>query len=112
MRYLLRGWKLSLDGAETGWFGPAPQQLNLHPTCPACPFEQVSSAMPPPSSPNPSTLAVPFTDIKSHPYLKEIQLLCQTFSQVHIDLGTRGENISTRPRHSNRISGSHRLDLD
>lgn len=70
MRYLLRGWKLSLDGAETGWFGPAPQQLNLHPTCPACPFEQVSSAMPPPSSPNPSTLAVPFTDIKSHPYLE------------------------------------------
>lgn len=89
MRYLLRGWKLSLDGAETGWFGPAPQLLNLHPTCLACPSEQGSSAMPPAHRPQLS----PFTGIKSHPYLKEIQFLCQTFGQVHIDLGTREENI-------------------
>lgn len=37
----------------------------------------------------------PFT-LRSHHYLKQIELLRQTFGQVHIDLGTREEDLSRR----------------
>lgn len=68
--------------------------------------------MPLPNSTTPSTLAFPFT-CKSHHYLKQIQLLCQTFGQVYVDLGTKGEDLARTLKQAQTQKGSmaHRGSL-
>lgn len=40
-----------------------------------------------------------------HNYLKQIELLCQTFGQVHVDLGTREEDLTGRQNSMPNLPG-------
>lgn len=48
----------------------------------------------------------------SHNYLKQIELLCQTFGQVHVDLGTREEDLTGRQNSMPNLPRAHACSSD